>query len=479
MNKDEKKILNKINDTTNLKFDFTELENRIDYDQYQKKLHKNKKSKITKNIVTIVSCTIVLVFIATPFLMMLTTTSRQRVYARHYTLNEVEAIQNSSFKSLNKITYPSGELSNYKVEDEYLSAIRDFSYNIYQAYDKKENFSFSPLSLYSNLEIISLSSKNNMVINEFDEILGLNRFRRKENYRNLYRNNFFYNNDGSIQLYNGIFLSNEYEPNQNFINELQSYYTEAFQLDFKNEQDIELMLDWVNQKTNESNFIDKDFLNLNHDYLIYYFTTLYFNNYWRTKFFQSENTFDYFYPTDGVPYKTTYMNHSYNGKIYDYDKYYSVYDYYKNDLKIQYLIPKNSADNIYSLLSNINFINENEDNLVKSPKIINLTLPKFTSTSSCDFITTLKNVGFNHLFNNNSLDGVFTDYHDVTLSELKQKNKISFTEDGTTIKSVTMGAGAKNTSILTYEIRLNQPFIYVIYDRNNLPLYIGHFDNIQ
>ena len=106
MNKDEKKILNKINDTTNLKFDFTELENRIDYDQYQKKLHKNKKSKITKNIVTIVSCTIVLVFIATPFLMMLTTTSRQRVYARHYTLNEVEAIQNSSFKSLNKITYP-------------------------------------------------------------------------------------------------------------------------------------------------------------------------------------------------------------------------------------------------------------------------------------------------------------------------------------------------------------------------------------
>ena len=57
---------------------------------------------------------------------------------------------------------------------------------------------------------------------------------------------------------------------------------------------------------------------------------------------------------------------------------------------------------------------------------------------------------------------------------------ISFNEDGTTIKSVSFGGfGASSAApMTTLTVRLDRPFVYVIYDPSGLPIYIGNVDTI-
>ena len=46
------------------------------------------------------------------------------------------------------------------------------------------------------------------------------------------------------------------------------------------------------------------------------------------------------------------------------------------------------------------------------------------------------------------------------------------------IKSVSYGAGNKAESTLDgYNIQLNKPFIYIIYDVNDVPIYVGNMVN--
>ena len=101
------------------------------------------------------------------------------------------------------------------------------------------------------------------------------------------------------------------------------------------------------------------------------------------------------------------------------------------------------------------------------------------------FLNLILNLILDKLFNANSLNRAFeyVDENGFSLEYIKQKNKVEFNEKGTVVKSFTISMGAKNTSMspldtYTLEVKLNSPFIYVIRDVNNLPLYIGNVSNL-
>ena len=65
------------------------------------------------------------------------------------------------------------------------------------------------------------------------------------------------------------------------------------------------------------------------------------------------------------------------------------------------------------------------------------------------------------------------------VNNIFQKNKIELNEDGTIIKSVAIESGGyyiSNAPPIKLEIKLNQPFIYIIKDKNKLPIYIGYIN---
>ena len=418
-----------------------------------------------------------------PIINMLDVDTTYNEVKRRYSLNEIEILNNTSFQKMNEVKYPSSKREIYGVSEDYKNALNNFTNNVYNELDK-DNVSFSPLGLYSNLNIISLASDNESLLNQFDDVLGLNKSLRRENFKNMYRSNFFANEEGTLQMYNAVFQSNKWKYNEDFINELSEYYTESYVLDFDSNSDVNKMLDWIDSTLNEHNYLSKKDLEINELTALYFFTSIYFNNEWNKRYLSSDNYRDDFYNLDGSKVTKEYMNHIVKSPVYIYDDYISVYDSYKNNMSIQYIVPKEVNANIYDLVNDVNFLYEDESKLNEN-YFIDLSVPKFDFESNIDFKDILKSIGLDELFNANSLNRAFeyVDENGFSLEYIKQKNNVEFSELGTVIKSFTISMGAKGTSLapldtFTLEVKLNSPFIYVIRDVNGLPLYIGNVSNL-
>ena len=489
-----------------VKEDFTnKLDTNLSFDTSSLKVSEKKvdKKKIIKRVSIAVACCVIISIIAVPtglFLdMLIEEKSSFRVVQKNYSIHQLKEMESSSFKKLNDITYPSSKIKENEVNEEYVNSVNNFAYEIYKNTSKEENFAFSPLNLHANLSIASEAIENEEILQNVDSILGLNKTARSENYKKVYENNYILTDSGTTQMYNGVFATNKYQINANFINSLSSYYAEAYSLDFANDSDIEKMLNWVGSTVNEPNFLSKKDLNLNDESAMYIFSTLYFNNKWLRTYDTVNTRKDEFYLTKDNSVTVDFMYHEYMGDIYEYDKYVSCYDNYANGYKIQYIVPKSLDDNIYEVIADKNFLIEDETkkvtftteygngDVVELNPIIKLSLPKFDSTSKLDFNNTLNNMGLSVLFDrySKSFNGAFENLEEdvsVYLDFVKQKNTISFTETGTTIKSIAFtgfmaGAAGPAEERDEYQVDLNQAFIYVIYDKSNIPLYVGCVDN--
>ena len=412
------------------------------------------------------------------------TESSVELIKKSYKIHNTNINNADSFRALNNVIYPSNEKEHNQLDINYVDAIKSFSRNIYLKNYATENFSFSPFGLYSNLDLMSLSTDNQEVLLALDNVLGVNTQTRRTNYPLTYKNNFYLNGEyGTMQLYNGVFLNSSYEANETYINSLSSYFTEAFSVNFANDSAVSKMLQWIDQKINEKNFLRKEDFEINTYSMMYIVNTLYFRNRWLSMYNEKESKQDVFYLDSGTK-NATYMNHTVYSDLYDYDKYVSCYDAYQNGYKIQYIVPKDTKDDICELIKDVDFLHEDESHL-STYKLIDLYVPKFTSEIKINFSNTLKQIGLNSLFEGKVFNYVFDNLPEnmeINLSFVKQKNKIEFNEDGTEIKSVTF-SGMKATSaapidLETYVVKLNQPFVYVIYDESDIPIYIGKLNNI-
>ena len=492
------KKINKIIDS-NLNKDFASVNNKIDYSHFT--FEKKKSFKL--RYVLVPSICLFLIFplclMLVPLLAMVRINDTPKIIKKTYSINEIKKIESESFKSLNKVTYPeiTLEKKDYNVDEEYVSYINDFANKINSSLDpSSSNIVYSPLSLYVLLDFCSSLINDEETIYQFNNLLG-GKETREKNYNDMYKNNYYCTDRGTTQMYNGLFVDSSSSFNPSLINSLTRKYVELFSLNFQNDNDIDKMISWIDQKLDEKNFIDREVLDIDDETILYLFSTLYYKNSWYTKFLKEDCYENVFY---GKEKNTTvkYMHHRYKSdQLYDYDTYYAFRDYYNNSYSIKYLIPKDIEDNIHELIKGNNifvddinkrcsFINEHT-NSESFSYIIDLSVPNFQASSLIDFSEILKNLGLKKAFNREakSFNYAFTslDKDDsVFLKYVKQKNTIKFDEDGTIAKTVSMaGIGkATSSSIIenTFSVRLNQPFIYIIEDSNGLPLYVGSVNQL-
>ena len=326
----------------------------------------------------------------------------------------------------------------------------------------------------------------------FDNLLGLDKNGRTSFYEKLIKANSFGKENSTIQVKNAAFLDNKYEYSAEFVNDLTKLYCEAYQLDF--DLDRKKIFEWVDQALKTSNYIDDRFLEIDKETMLFLFSTFYFKNDWYIKYRSDKNIKDNFYLKNNEKVQTTFMKHSYlTDCYYDYGNYLSVTDYYTDKVaSVTYLVPKKVEDNIYELTKGKNiFVDEEKSKVVNSnPKesiMVKLTTPKFSFKNDIDLKSSLGNLGFEDVFNRNinSFDKVIkenpTEKYNVYLQNIKQRNEIDFNENGTVVRSLTtasFGAGsAGSMEMNTVEVKLNQPFIYIIKDINGSPIFVGHVDN--
>ncbi len=408
-----------------------------------------------------------------------------RLYDKSYTLSEKRKIETSSFKALNEVQYPNTNYKELKITDEFKNAYLNFTYAIEKEGKNILNFGYSPLNLYGNLHMFSAGYEENDVAS-FNQLLGLDFSHRDADYKKTYENNFLIQNNGTTQMYHGAFFTNRYELNSSYLDILTSDYVEAFQMDFQNEKDVSMMLQWINEKMQEDSFISMKDIPTDNLTTFYIFSTLYFSQKWNVPYYEKDTAEQTFYMANNQNKRIPFMHHSYYGLLYEYENYYSFYDSYKNGYQIQYVTPKGN-NTIQSALENQNIFIEDATKQVKIENlnsiIIDLKVPKMNMSMNVDFVEILKSLGLASSFeyNNKNLQKVFSGEQEMAMEICMQKNHIVFNEDGTRIQSLNIGgAGARSAGYKeeTFEVTLDHPFIYVIYDVNKLPIFIGHVDNL-
>ena len=437
-----------------------------------------KKKKLWL-IPLIASGVIIIAIAAIPLSMMFQVKSNQKELKKSFSLREINQIKEESFYPLNEVKYPDTELKAITLDENYKNSILDFTYLFTSTMDC---FSYSPLNLYFAYDTLSWGSDDVALSNRWNNVLGLTREERNEGLKQLYPSDFYLNKNGSLQLYQGLFAKKGKTVNNSLLTTLTERYCEAYSVDFSSDEGIKQMLNWIDEKLDEKGFLSKKDLDIKQETAAFLFNTLYFRSKWSTKYNKTNTKKDSFYSTDGEQKNIYFMNHTIYTDIYDYEGYYSFYDYYKNGEKIQYIISKDDNVNIDKVLKGNNFYKETK---AKKRGIVDLSMPKFTDESMTDFTSSLKQVGLEDILDDTkpSLNNFFSNLYkgeNVYLMTSKQKNKVTFDEDGTIVKSLgmqTFGA-SKAAPMDYYQFTLNHPFIYTIYDRNGLPIYTSKVNKI-
>ncbi len=403
-------------------------------------------------------------------------------YTKKYSLNDKKIMEDESLKMLNSISYPSSRGSE-SINEDFVSAITNFSQNLFESAinNNFNDFTLSPLSLYYEMNNISLISSSTKLNDEVDAVLGYNKENRISELKKVFKNNFYVAENATTQIYNSIFFNNDYALNEEYIKKLSDAFVEAYSMNFTMEN-LPKILEWINTRLDsESTISDKD-LEFSDDTMMYLFSLLYFKNKWLYSVNDTSNFEDYFIGTGGAK-NVTYMRHSYGSVLEETVDYYSFFDHYENGYKIKYIISKSSNTPTLEAIGNADIVAINKDNYKKA--IIDLSFPKFSKTSNVSVKDILADMGVKAMFNENenNFPDIYTNCpNNLYISFIKQYNQVDFNETGTLVKTVTYAGGDKGDtgepSYPYYNIKLNRPFIYVIYDNNNIPLYVGNVTNI-
>ena len=463
-----------------------------------------------KKVAIILSCSfagLLVILIGVPLAVLigasLRTDSSVKEYTKKYSMNEVKIAESNTFKSLNNVLYPDKKAPERStITSAEKEAYDNFASKTYHALvdtSKQDNMSYNAIGLYSNLNDLEYAATAVNTKELLNDLLGLDEAGRINFYNKMMLANSYAYDNNSIQVKNSAFFSNKFDYNPDYVGYLSQLYCEAYELDFMKAADK--MVEWVNEAVNEKGFIDKNFLDLNEETCLYLFSTLYFKNAWSHKYLKANNLKDDFYLSADNTIKADYMRHSYFAeKYYDYGSYVSFKDYYAYGYaSITYLVPKSTDDSIYDLTKNVNIFSEDEEKAVRGKEsefnpgyyndiAINLQTPKFSLKAEVGFNKALESLGFTDMFdrNINTFGDAFTDEstlgYNMYLQKIKQKNEVAFNEDGTVVKSVSMGAmgGAMSADPMehdTLDVKLNQPFIYIIRDINDTPIFVGHVDD--
>lgn len=474
-----------INSNSNFNGDYSEIKDKIVVEN-ERNYKKSRRPLVLGLSLSfgLIGATVVGVFgykFATAFFK---TEENYKDFNHKYSLNDRKILESDSFKMLNDIKYSSTKENN-KLDDDFVANFNKFSSKIFDStLDIYSDFTVSTLSLYFELNNISLLSSSNEANKDFDTLLGTSKETRVEQLNKVFKNNFYLNNDATTQIYNSVFFNSGLNLNEKYIDILTNSNVEAYSMKFS-EDNLYHIIDWVNQKLDTTNTLKISDLEFNDLTTIYVFSLLYFKNQWSIKIDDAKNKSGKFY-SDGNEENVTYMSHSFGTALEDNEKYYSFYDEYKNGYKIKYIISKDKNVNTVDVVSSEEIFKIDSSSLINA--IVYLSLPKFNKTCNLNMVQILKNIGFTTPFDysKNNFPDVYEGYpYNQYIKFIKQFNSVDFNENGTTIKTVSFGSinGAtspdEHTELKEYDIKLDHPFIYVIYDNNNIPLYAGNVNYIN
>lgn len=373
-----------------------------------------------------------------------------------------------------------------------------FAAETYASYEKADNFTVSPISVYSALALAAECASGD-TRTEILSALGVTYEQLRANYSALYASlnktdkNYKDEVVTSCVLGNSVWLDEGLEHKQSCIDALSAYYqSDAYSEDFKNDNAAanQAVREFVKEQT--KGLIDKDF-QLSEDTLFALINTLYLKTIWSANGKDlpfTEKTYD-FKNADGTSSSVNLLQGNYcGGRVYKGKNFTSFYNSAEGGYKIKFILPKDgkTLDEVFT-----------KENIAEANAVIDyLALDKKETTEyytrcffpefKCNYDDDVKNVlkekfGIKRLF-----DGDRCDYSAMTdtpahCAKIQHVTDLKVDKTGIEGAAVTViendGGGMLHQRKKVYaDFVLDRAFGFVITDRNNVTLFSGVVNKI-
>ena len=341
-----------------------------------------------------------------------------------------------------------------------------------------ENRVYSPISLY-----VALSMLTEMTAGETKqqvmELLGAaDSETLRQTVRDLWMSVYLDDGRSVCRLANGAFLRENADVKQEAVDALADwYYASSYRVPMGTAEADKAIASWLNQNTGGLLSQETREIQTEVDNLLRLYNTIYYKSSWRDALESSRTLEDVFTAANGAKQKTEFMNRTESGSYRKGDGY-TAAPRSLNDGRMVFVLPDEGVTP-ESLLQRQGLLAEltgdyNAAELVWS-------VPKFDVKSSTGLNKALRSLGVTDAF-----DGTKADFTPLTdngawLSSVMQAARVKIDEDGVEAAAYTELV-CEDSAMMevppTVEMELDRPFLFVIFDYNNVPLFVGTVNTV-
>ena len=336
-----------------------------------------------------------------------------------------------------------------------------------------ENRVYSPISLYAALAMLTEVTGGDTKQQVMDLLAADDTETLRQQIKDLWIGVYTDDDQSVCRLANAAFLRENAEVKQEAVDTLADWhFASTYRVPMGTEEADKAIAGWLNQNT--GGLLSQETGNIRTDGndLLRLYNTIYYKSGWRDAFKSSQTKQDTFTAADGSAQRVDFMHRTESGSYRKGDGY-TAAPRSLNYGRMVFVLPDEGVTP-ESLLQRDGFLagltgDYNAAELVWS-------VPKFDVKSSTELNEVLQALGVTDAFDWTKADFAPLTANGAFLSSAMQAARVKIDEEGVEAAAYTELVCADSAMMEvppTVEMDLDRPFLFAIFDYNNIPLFVG------
>ena len=336
-----------------------------------------------------------------------------------------------------------------------------------------ENRVYSPISLYAALAMLTEVTDGSTKQQVMDLLAADDTATLRQQIKDLWIGVYTDDDQSVCRLANGAFLRENAEVKQEAVDTLADWhFASTYRVPMGTEEADEAIAGWLNQNTGGLLSQEMREIQTEVDNLLRLYNTIYYKSSWRDAFESSRTREDVFTAANGAKQKTEFMHRTESGS-YQKGEGYTAAPRSLNYGRMVFVLPDEGVTP-ESLLQRQGFLAE----LTGDYNVAELvwSVPKFDVKSSTGLNEVLRSLGVTDAFDGTKADFTPLTDNGAVVGSVMQAARVKIDEDGVEAAAYTeivVDDSAMMEMPPTVEMELDRPFLFVIFDYNNIPLFVG------
>ena len=372
------------------------------------------------------------------------------------------------------------KLGKGRLDQESAAPVLDFADRTARAiFADSGNRVYSPISLYAALAMLTEVTDGGTKRQVMDLLAADDTETLRRQIRDLWIGVYTDDDQSVCRLANGAFLRENAEVKQEAVDTLADWhFASTYRVPMGTEEADKAIAGWLNQNT--GGLLSEETGNIRTDGndLLRLYNTIYYKSGWQDAFKSSQTKQDTFTAANGAEQKTEFMHRTESGS-YQKGEGYTAAPRYLRYGRMVFVLPDEGVTP-ESLLQRQGFLTEltgdyNTAELVWS-------VPKFDVKSSTGLNEALQALGVTDAFDGTKADFTPLTDNGAVVDSVMQAARVKIDEDGVEAAAYTEIVTAESAMMEmppTVEMELDRPFLFVIFDNSNVPLFVGTVNTLE